>query len=345
MPRCQPWRGERTTCSTNATANVFIFFRPGQDFSRLTLKELAAVQKELAGKSIRWVGIVSDRAAKDDVQAMVKESGISMPVLIDVGDVFYGKLGVAQEPVTVLFDQQHKLVAYQSFTKVNYAAVVTARVRYLLKEISDEELAAVLNPPAALTDSDEAAARRRLKLATMLFQAKSYPKALENVDASIAENPSAAAYALRGDILAAQGNCPEAAIGLRPGAEARSAKRPRPAGDERLPGAESHSWPAGRAADLPNRAGLLQSEVAQTRSTERALNSAVECHLHTVEVVGSNPTAPTTPVPGRVVRVCERGGLEPMSSTTRDRVWASKESIGGPNSANIHSRMKHLACR
>jgi hypothetical protein len=24
-----------------------------------------------------------------------------------------------------------------------------------------------------------------------------------------------------------------------------------------------------------------------------ALNSAVECHLHTVEVVGSNPTAPT----------------------------------------------------
>ncbi len=196
----------------HATANVFIFFRPGQDFSRLALKELAAVQKELAGKSIRWVGIVSDRAAKEDVQAMVKESGISMPVLIDVGDVFYGKLGVAQEPVTVLFDQQHKLVAYQSFTKVNYAAVVTARVRYLLKEIGDAELAAVLNPPAALTDSDEAAARRRLKLATMLFQAKSYPKALENVDASIAENPSAAAYALRGDILAAQGNCPEAAM-------------------------------------------------------------------------------------------------------------------------------------
>ena len=25
----------------------------------------------------------------------------------------------------------------------------------------------------------------------------------------------------------------------------------------------------------------------------RALNSAVECHLHTVEVAGSNPAAPT----------------------------------------------------
>src|SRR6266540_389803 len=30
------------------------------------------------------------------------------------------------------------------------------------------------------------------------------------------------------------------------------------------------------------------------RFVTRALNSAVECHLHTVEVVGSNPTAPTT---------------------------------------------------
>jgi tetratricopeptide (TPR) repeat protein len=195
---------------TNATANVLIFFRPNQEFSRLTLKELAAIEKGLTGKSIHWTGIVSDRAGKEDVQAMLQEAGLSMPVLIDVGDVLYGKLGVAQVPVMVLFDQQHKLVAYQSFTKVNYAAVVCARVRYLLKEITDEQLAAVLNPPAATTDSDESASLRRLKLAEMLFKSKSYDKALESVDASIDENPSAAAYALRGDILAAQGKCPEA---------------------------------------------------------------------------------------------------------------------------------------
>ena len=30
-----------------------------------------------------------------------------------------------------------------------------------------------------------------------------------------------------------------------------------------------------------------------------ALNSAVECHLHTVEVIGSNPIAPTTSHPER----------------------------------------------
>ncbi len=195
---------------TNATVNILIFFRPGQDYSRIALKELTTVDQELASKPVHWVGIVSDRADKADVQSLVKEAGLSMPVLVDVGDVLYGKLGVAQVPVTVICDQQHRIVAYQPFTKVNYAAVVRARVRNLLKEISDEELAAVLNPPAALTDSDEAAARRRLKLAAMLFQAKSYEKALENVDISIEKNPSAAAYSLRGDILVAQHKCSEA---------------------------------------------------------------------------------------------------------------------------------------
>jgi hypothetical protein len=28
-------------------------------------------------------------------------------------------------------------------------------------------------------------------------------------------------------------------------------------------------------------------------ASKRALNSAVECHPHTVEVIGSNPIAPT----------------------------------------------------
>jgi tetratricopeptide (TPR) repeat protein len=195
---------------SNASANVFIFFRPGQDYSRMALKELAAVQKEFAGKPVHWVGIVSDRAAKPDVQALVQETGFSMPVLVDVGDVLYGKLGVAQVPVTILCDQQHRIAAYQPFMKVNYAAVVRARLRYLLKEIDDAELAAVLNPPAALTDSNQAAASRRLKLASILLQAKSYDKAIENVDISIQENPSAAAYALRGEILLAQGKCSEA---------------------------------------------------------------------------------------------------------------------------------------
>jgi hypothetical protein len=37
---------------------------------------------------------------------------------------------------------------------------------------------------------------------------------------------------------------------------------------------------------------IAQAMIGLTQS-QRAHNSAVECHLHTVEVVGSNPAAPT----------------------------------------------------
>ncbi|HEX8924801.1 MAG TPA: tetratricopeptide repeat protein [Terriglobales bacterium] len=202
--------GGKAHLLTDAKVNVIFFFRPGQEFSQLALKELAGLEKELSGKSVHWVAVVSDREPTDAVKAELKESGLAMPVLIDVHDELYGRLGVAQVPIVGMCDEQHRLTAYESFRKVHYAAVVRARVRNLLKEISDDEMAAVLNPPIALTDSDDAASARRLKLADILLKAKSYDKALENVDASLERKPSAPALALRGDIFAAQGKCAEA---------------------------------------------------------------------------------------------------------------------------------------
>src|SRR6266511_1463469 len=195
----------------NATANVIVFFKPGQENSILALKEIAELEKEFLGKSVHWVGIVSDRISKQDAEAAVQETGITMPILIDAGDALYGRFNVALEPVTFLCDRDHKLVAYQPFTKVNYGAVIQARIRHLLKEINDEQLAAVLNPPAATFGSDTAAALRRLKLAEMLLKSKSYDKALESVNVSIEKDPGlAAAYTLRGEILVAQDKCSEA---------------------------------------------------------------------------------------------------------------------------------------
>ena len=53
--------GARYPLLSNATANVFIFFKPAQEHSRTTLVHLAACQKEMAAKSVRWVALVSDR--------------------------------------------------------------------------------------------------------------------------------------------------------------------------------------------------------------------------------------------------------------------------------------------
>jgi tetratricopeptide (TPR) repeat protein len=199
--------GSKHHLLSNVTANVFIFFKPGQEHSRTTMIHLAACQKEMSPKPVRWVAIVSDRFPKAEVEAAVKEIGIAMPVLIDTGDALYGKLGVVLCPVLGIADQNHKLVAYEFFTKVNFAEVVRARLRYLMNEINQQELERVISPPKAAQGGDAMVARRRLKLAEKLFQAKSYEKALDSVNKSIEKDATIAdAYALKGRILAAQGN-------------------------------------------------------------------------------------------------------------------------------------------
>ena len=197
--------GDKAHLLGNATANVFIFFKPGQEHSNATLKQIAACEKELAGKSVRWVAIVSDRFPKADVEAEVRESGIAMPVLIDVGDALYGKLGVALTPVVGITDKDHRLAAYQPFAKVNYAEVIRARVRRLLGEIDDEGVALALNPPKVIQGTDPELARRRLRLAEKLYQSQSYEKALDAVRRSIEKDAlQAPAHALLGQILLAQ---------------------------------------------------------------------------------------------------------------------------------------------
>ncbi len=204
--------GSKHPLLSNAAANVFIFFKPGQEYSRATLKQLAVCEKEMAAKSVHWVAIVSDRFTKAEVEAEVKETGITMPVLIDVGDAFYGKLGVALCPVAGIADKNHKLVAYQPFTKVNYVAVIRARVRHLLGEINEQDLETVLKPPDTTKGRDAHATRSRLKLAGQLFQAGNHAKALEHVKKSLEGDPTQAeAHVLLGQILVAQGKPAEAA--------------------------------------------------------------------------------------------------------------------------------------
>jgi hypothetical protein len=196
---------------SNATATVFLFFKPGQEHSRTTLTQIAACAKDLATQSVHWVAIVSDRFPKAEVEALTNETGLAMPVLIDVGDALYGKLGVALTPVAGITDKDHKLVAYQPFSKINYVEAIRARVRHLLKEITDEQLQAVLQPPAATQGGSASVARRYLKLAEKLLQAKSPDKALENVRKSLENDPAlAAAHTLLGQVLLAQSKPDEA---------------------------------------------------------------------------------------------------------------------------------------
>ncbi len=205
-------------------ANVFLFFRPEQDHSIDTLRDLARCEKEFEKRPVRWVGVVSDSWSADEVRALVRETGVRMTVLVDAGDALYGRLGIRLHPVIGIVDKRSRLVAFEPFRAINYCDRVRVRVRQLLGEATEADVAAVDAPAASpLPHSPEGIAKRHAHFARRLYEIGQPDQALAELQKSLAAAPTAAAYALRGKILAARGKCPEAirdldqALRLEPG--------------------------------------------------------------------------------------------------------------------------------
>jgi tetratricopeptide (TPR) repeat protein len=203
--------GKDRLLSKGAKANVFVFFRPEQERSVDTLRDLATCEKEFAAKPVRFVGIVSDSWPRDEVKALVKDTGVKMTVLVDKGDELYGALGIRLHPVIGMVDQKGKLAAFEPFRQINYCERVKIRVRWLLGEVSEAEIAKVDEPEKSpLPHSDEGVAKRHLNFARMLHKIGQDDKALEEIEKGLAVAPSAALHAMQGEILASKGKCPEA---------------------------------------------------------------------------------------------------------------------------------------
>jgi tetratricopeptide (TPR) repeat protein len=193
-----------------AKASVVIFFRPGQDHSEDTLRQLAALEREFAANPVRWVAVVSDSWPADEVRRFVAATGVKMPVLVDVGDALYGRLGVRLHPSIGIVDAKGRLVAYEPFRQINYAERVAGRIRMALGELTEAGFAAIDAPPRAVTRTEEGVARRHVSYARSLLRLEQHEKALAECDRSLAVLPTAAAHALRGRILAALARCPDA---------------------------------------------------------------------------------------------------------------------------------------
>lgn len=192
-------------------ANVLVFFRPNQERSLEALSELAQCQKEFDNKVARWAAIVSDSVPAEAAAAMLRKSNFAAPLLIDTGDALYGSLGIALHPVVVIVDKENKLAAFEPFRAVNFCAVVSAHLRYVLHEITSEEMRTAIDPPKAVEGGNGQVARRYLALAKMLLKSGKLEKALEYAHKSVELDPAlAAGHALIGEILREQEKCAEA---------------------------------------------------------------------------------------------------------------------------------------
>jgi tetratricopeptide (TPR) repeat protein len=196
-----------------ARANVFIFFRPGQEHSQKGLETAAAWQRDFAGKPVRIVGVVSSRRAPDAVRAALRDAGATMPVLVDEDDQLFGKLGVHLHPVVGIADAQFKVLGFEAWRSVNFDARVRARIRLALGEIDAAAAQRADDPPEAKmpNEVEGAVARRSVHMGEKLLERGQAAKAEQSARRALAKEPSSVeAKVLLGKALAARGKCAEA---------------------------------------------------------------------------------------------------------------------------------------
>ncbi len=204
--------GREKLLSPKVKANVFVFFRANQERSLDALKQMAACEKELAGKSIHWAAIVSSSEVPEEVQAYVTESGIKMPVLLDEGDLLYARLEVRLHPMVGIADAKGVLQALEPYRQINYCEMVKTRIRILLGEATTAQLDKVVNPESSpLPGADPMKkAMRDVNMARRLFEIGQFEKSVEFAQRAILVAPVPHAFTVMGNSYAKLGKCDDA---------------------------------------------------------------------------------------------------------------------------------------
>jgi tetratricopeptide (TPR) repeat protein len=209
--RLKPLEGKKAAVfSADTKVNLFIFFRPDQDYSRTTLAMLARICSAYSKRGVNCAAIVSDYYTPKAIGEAVKAAGWpGARTFIDKEDLYNDSLGVILYPEVGVADGSRKLRAFHPFTKVNYGPRIEADVRYLLGELNEKQLQSALIPavqeePTGKIDT----ARIDYNYAKRLLDAGKPDKAVTQAERALSIDPNCGdAYALIALIRSQQGRC------------------------------------------------------------------------------------------------------------------------------------------
>jgi tetratricopeptide (TPR) repeat protein len=204
--------GRQKVISPKAKVNVFVFFRANHERSLDALKQMAACERELAGKPIAWAAIVSSAEPVADVKAAVAESGIRMPVLIDENDAFYDALDIRMHPMVGVVDARAVLSVLEPYRQIEYCEVIKARIRVVLGETTVAAADKAGNAQGTgLPGSDPMKkAMRDVNMARKLIEIGEYEEAVKFSQKALQVAPVAEAYTVMGQAYAKLRKCPDA---------------------------------------------------------------------------------------------------------------------------------------
>jgi tetratricopeptide (TPR) repeat protein len=204
--------GKERLLAPKMKATAIVFVRTEQERSVEALKAMATCERDLAGKPVRFVAVISGETPPAEARALAAATGVRMPFLLDANDALYQRLEVRLHPVVFLLDGKNRVASFEMYRQIDYCDVVRARLRFLIGELDQAALDAILEPPRNTMPGEDVrdVSKRDVNLGRRQLAIKQYDKALASARKALEKAPSAAAFALIGDVHAARGDCAQA---------------------------------------------------------------------------------------------------------------------------------------
>ena len=170
---------------------VLAFWKQDDDKSSKMLTDLSRVSQEFQDKGVTFLAINGDKASDQQIGEMALAKELSCFFASDPDLATYSTLGILVLPTTLIVGPDGKLAFIEDLYSRNFYAQTKAYVRFLLGEITPDQLKAELDPgKSAEVSPTRIKAERYVNMALVLLELKEKAKAREALKTAVEADPS-----------------------------------------------------------------------------------------------------------------------------------------------------------
>jgi tetratricopeptide (TPR) repeat protein len=183
-------KGEDVSLKDFKGENIaLIYWKVDHNYSYKAIEDYGNIFKIYNKKGVKFIGISGETGDHEKVSKTVKDLKIKFPVLLDPNRTFLGSYGIRVYPTTLLIDRKGKLIHAIPGHPVLYNSILDGYLRYILGEINEEELKAVISPQKTEVDESEIMAEREYNLSLKFGEIGLTIRAIKTVKTAIKYKP------------------------------------------------------------------------------------------------------------------------------------------------------------
>jgi len=170
---------------------VLAFWKQDDDKSSKMLTDLSRISQEFQDKEVTFLAINGDKASDQQIREIALSRKLSCFFASDPDLTTYSSLGILVLPTTLIVGPDGKLAFVEDLYSRNFYAQTTAYVKFLLGEITQDQLNAELDPGESVRVAPaRIKAERYVNMALLLLDLKEKAKAREALKKALEADPS-----------------------------------------------------------------------------------------------------------------------------------------------------------